>query len=83
MQYHVLVESPCQQKRFVIVSKDNDFRQLSLLKGPPSKIIWLSVGNAGTESIFQLLRDQLSKISDFEADPETSLLPLEGLEKEV
>ncbi len=63
---------------FFIVSKDNDFRQLSFLKGPPPKIIWLSVGNAGTESIFQLLRNQVSKISAFEADHETSLLPLEG-----
>ncbi len=67
----------------VIVSKDNDFRQLSFLKGLPPKIVWLSVGNAGTESIAQLLRDQIAKISAFNADPETSLLPLEGPEKEV
>lgn len=33
---------------FVIVSKDNDFRQLSFLLGPPPKVIWLSVGKAGT-----------------------------------
>lgn len=34
---------------FVIVSKDNDFRQLSFLKGPPPKVVWLSIGNAGTD----------------------------------
>ncbi len=68
---------------FVIVSKDNNFRQLSFLKGLPPKIVWLSVGNAGTESIAQLLRDQIAKISAFNADPEASLLPLEGPEKEV
>lgn len=34
-----------------IVSKDNDFRQLSFLYGPPPKVIWLSVGNAGTDII--------------------------------
>ena len=67
----------------LIVSKDNDFRQLSFLKGLPPKIVWLSIGNAGTESIAQLLRDQLSKISAFNADPEASLLLLEGSEKEV
>jgi predicted nuclease of predicted toxin-antitoxin system len=30
---------------FTIVSKDNDFRQRSFLKGAPPKVIWLSVGN--------------------------------------
>jgi hypothetical protein len=30
-----------------------------------------------------LLRDQIAKISNFNADPEASLLPLEGPEKEV
>lgn len=40
---------------FMIVSKDNDFRQLSFLKGPPPKVIWLSIGNAGTDAIGDLL----------------------------
>jgi predicted nuclease of predicted toxin-antitoxin system len=29
-----------------IVSKDDDFRQRSFLKGAPPKIVWLQVGNA-------------------------------------
>ncbi len=33
---------------YTIVSKDNDFRQLSFLHGGPPKVVWLSVGNAGT-----------------------------------
>jgi predicted nuclease of predicted toxin-antitoxin system len=40
-----------RQNEYVIVSKDNDFRQLSFLLGPPPKVIWLSVGNAGTEEL--------------------------------
>jgi predicted nuclease of predicted toxin-antitoxin system len=40
---------------FVIVSKDNDFRQRSFLDGAPPKVIWLSVGNAGTHTIADLL----------------------------
>ena len=36
---------------FVIVSKDDDFRQLSFLHGAPPKVVWLSVGNAGTDAI--------------------------------
>ena len=65
------------QHGFVIISKDNDFRQLSFLKGPPPKVVWLSIGNTGTESVLQLLRDRLSIVAAFEADPETGLLPLE------
>ena len=37
-----------RQESYAIVSKDNDFRQMSFLHGAPPKVIWLSVGNAGT-----------------------------------
>jgi predicted nuclease of predicted toxin-antitoxin system len=70
-----------RQNNLVIVSKDNDFRQLSFLKGPPPKVVWLSVGNAGTEAIFRLLRDKSSTLGAFEADPDAGLLPLEIAEE--
>ena len=70
-----------RQNDLVIVSKDNDFRQLSFLKGPPPKVVWLSVGNAGTEAIFRLLRDKLPVLEAFVADPDAGLLPLEGAEE--
>ena len=34
------------QHGFVLISKDNDFRQLSFLHGAPPKVIWLHIGNA-------------------------------------
>jgi len=61
-----------------IVSKDDDFRQLSFLKGPPPKVIWLSVGNAGTDAIAHLLRQNLRRIEAFESSPEEGLLILES-----
>ena len=67
-----------RQNHLAIVSKDNDFRQLSFLKGPPPKVICLSVGSDGTEAIFRLLRDKLPTVEAFEADPDAGLLPLEG-----
>jgi predicted nuclease of predicted toxin-antitoxin system len=36
---------------FAIVSKDDDFRQRSLLEGAPPRVVWLQVGNAGTAPI--------------------------------
>jgi predicted nuclease of predicted toxin-antitoxin system len=66
----------------VILSKDNDFRQLSFLHGPPPKVIWLAVGNAGTDVIAAFIRDQSEVIRDFVASPDEGLLVLELLTRE-
>ena len=59
---------------YILVSKDNDFRQLSFLFGPPPKVIWLSVGNAGTEAIGRVLRNHRDRITTFVARPDEGLL---------
>ncbi len=41
---------------FIIVSKDSDFQQRSLLYGFPPKFIWLRVGNCRTKLIEELLQ---------------------------
>jgi predicted nuclease of predicted toxin-antitoxin system len=61
---------------FVLVSKDDDFRQLSFLRGAPPKVIWLVVGNAGTELVAQLLERQSPLIATYVAGTEESLLIL-------
>lgn len=61
---------------YVLVSKDADFRQRSFVYGAPPKVIWLSVGNAGTVAIGQLLRTSVARIAEFVANPEESLLVL-------
>jgi len=60
-----------------IVSKDNDFRQLGFLHGPPPKVIWLAVGNAETAAIGRLLEERAGAIQDFLAAPDEALLVLE------
>ena len=62
---------------FVIVSKDNDFRQRVFLYGPPPKIIWLSVGNANTVSIAGLLQRNKTRIMTFIEERDAGLLILE------
>jgi predicted nuclease of predicted toxin-antitoxin system len=42
---------------FVIVSKDADFHQRSLLYGHPPKFIYLRIGNSPTSKIIEILRD--------------------------
>lgn len=61
---------------YCIASKDNDFRQLSFLRGAPPKVVWLAVGNAPTMAIAELLRREQSRMLSFEGDGEASLLVL-------
>lgn len=64
------------QHGFVVVSKDDDFRQLSFLRGPPPKVIWLVVGNAGSATIADLLLKNLDVITAFVDRAEDALLPI-------
>jgi predicted nuclease of predicted toxin-antitoxin system len=64
------------QNGFILVSKDDDFRQLSFVRGHPPKFIWLLVGNAGTNVIAELLLESRELISAFVVRAEDALLPL-------
>jgi len=57
-----------KQNGFVIVSKDSDFQQRSLLHGHPPKFIWLRVGNCPVKVIEDLLRNQSVAIHNFGQD---------------
>ena len=61
---------------FVIISKDSDFQQRSLLYGHPPKFIWLRLGNCPVKPIEELLRDQSVAIHNFERDAIKSHLML-------
>lgn len=65
-----------RENEFVIVSKDADFQQRSLVLGAPPKVVWLRVGNCPTEQIARLLRNHSVELHTFETDPEQSLLIL-------
>jgi predicted nuclease of predicted toxin-antitoxin system len=60
----------------VIVSKDSDFQQRSLLLGAPPKVVWLRVGNCPTSRIETLLRERSAELHTFEEDRLQSLLIL-------
>lgn len=61
---------------FVIVSKNSDFHQRSLLYGHPPKFIYLRIGNSPTSKIIQILRDNLDTIVQFESSETESILVL-------
>ena len=41
---------------FAILSKDDDFSSLALVRGAPPKVIWLQIGNAPTSRVVELDR---------------------------
>jgi predicted nuclease of predicted toxin-antitoxin system len=61
---------------FAVATKDDDFRQRSLVQGHPPKIIMIAVGNCTTARVEQLVRKYLVEIASFEADPAASLIEL-------
>ena len=63
---------------FVIVSKDEDFSELAVLRGAPPKVIWLRLGNCSTAAVEQLMRRNVSVIAEFVADTERVVLELYG-----
>ena len=50
---------------FVIVSKDSDFHQRSLLYSYPPKFIYLRIGNSPTSKIVEILINNFSVIVEF------------------
>ncbi len=61
---------------FVIVSKDSDFHQRSLLYGHPPKFVYLRIGNSPTSKITQILSDNFDTIIQFEEREAESILVL-------
>jgi predicted nuclease of predicted toxin-antitoxin system len=61
---------------FMIVSKDADMHDLSLVFGNPPKVVWLRLGNCSTRQVEELLRRDFAVIKLFYADNTVSLLVL-------
>ncbi len=71
-----LIWEHCQRHGFAIVTKDEDYNNLSVVKGCPPKVIWLQLGNCSTAQVEAVFRSQLEKIEAFEADPSIGTLVL-------
>ena len=61
---------------FVIVTKDADFSELSLIRGFPPKVIWIRIGNCTTNDIESLIRFHTQEIEKFYRDSNLGILIL-------
>jgi predicted nuclease of predicted toxin-antitoxin system len=60
----------------LLVSKDSDFYQRSLLFGPPPKVVWLRLGNCTTGAVEECLRRRTADVQAFVDDPDAAFLVL-------
>jgi predicted nuclease of predicted toxin-antitoxin system len=72
----VIIWEYAKVNNFVIVSKDSDFHQRSLLYGHPPKFIYLRIGNSPTSKIIGILRDNFDTIAQFGDRESESILVL-------
>lgn len=61
---------------FAIVTKDDDFRQRSFLRGPPPKVVWIRLGNCTTADVEDTLRARTEEMYAFGVDAEAAMLVL-------
>ncbi len=59
---------------FMLVSKDSDFYEKSMLYGHPPKVIWIRRGNCTNRQIQLLLRNKAGLIVEFSQNPDISFI---------
>lgn len=72
----VLVWKHAKDNGFVVVTKDADFADLSVLRGFPPKVVWIRRGNCSTNDIEEILRDHNAEIENLATDLASSILTL-------
>ena len=65
-----------REQGFILVTRDEDFVGLSVLRGAPPKVIWLNVGNPRTAQVERLLRENADAIEQFAAHEDATFLAL-------
>ena len=76
INYRSIVWDYAKSNDLIIVSKDSDMHDLSLVFGNPPKVIWLRLGNCSTLQVENLLRRNFEPIRLFYQDEYLSLLSL-------
>lgn len=65
-----------REKEYIIVTKDQDFNDLSFLQGFPPKVIWIQRGDCSTKEAENWLRVYHEQIETFSNDETIAVLPI-------
>jgi predicted nuclease of predicted toxin-antitoxin system len=60
----------------ILVTRDEDFHRLSVLYGPPPKVVWIRLGNCRTADVARVLRTRVDDIQLLSGHAETGFLAL-------
>lgn len=60
----------------MLVTKDDDFHRLSVLKGAPPNVVWIRLGSCSTSDVARVLRQRWPLIREFVSDPVAAFLEL-------
>jgi len=61
---------------FVLVTKDEDYSELAVLRGAPPKVVWLRIGNCSTSAVERMIRTHIGQIAALVEDEERVILEL-------
>ena len=61
---------------FAIVTKDEDYNNLSVIRGSPPKVIWLQLGNCTTGQVEAAFRARFADLEAFEKEPAVGTIVL-------
>ena len=65
-----------QNHQFIIVTKDANFGELSMLSGFPPYVVWIRRGNCTTRDIETILRDYIEAIEELTKSTDSGVLML-------
>lgn len=65
-----------RQDGFTVVSKDEDYSHLSVLRGSPPKVLWLLLSNCTTRQVEDAIRARIADIQAFDTDPTAAVLTI-------
>ena len=60
----------------LLVTKDEDFHRLSVVRGAPPKVVWIRLGNCTTREVADLLRLRYESVRRFAEQDEITFLTL-------
>jgi predicted nuclease of predicted toxin-antitoxin system len=72
----LVIWSAAAAQNFILVTKDDDFIELSILRGAPPKVVAIGLGNCRTSEVAGLLVSERARLEQFERDMATSLLEI-------
>jgi predicted nuclease of predicted toxin-antitoxin system len=66
-----------KENGFIIVTKDADFNEISLLKGYPPKVIWIRIANCKIADIEKIIRNNNIVLNEFYHNQNSGIIEID------